>query len=329
MGADRRSATRALIVILLVHFGVVAALHGFFVQTAVGQRIDALPQLGGIGSISILVIWLEWSLRLLGPLSVIVCGLVVVLLLIKGRWRSAPLVAFVALGANLSTQILKLLLNRPILNRERLGRTPFDYPDLQTFPSSLPSGHVTAVAAATIVVIMVAPRGWRLGMAIGGTALMALTGLAVLQVGWHRVSDVIAAFLVVGFWVTLGRILEPRSDALAPALRRTALVPLALSAVGMIILVVAGLTTDPSVAIQQGWLATIAYLGGAAAIIGSALMLLALSLSTCAGPASRMWGRASRPSGCKLGHSTTGNTEHRGGVGHAETLVAEVPGHFA
>ena len=114
-----------------------------------------------------------------------------------------------------------------------------------------------------------------------------MTGAATLAAGWHRPSDVLAAFLVVGTWlgiVTFGlAVSRSRAEAAASAAERSAksiivlltgvaVVALAVAAVGLSRTV--GLNT---IARERDDL-LLAYGAGAAAIAGVAAVLLAAAL---------------------------------------------------
>ncbi len=98
----------------------------------------------------------------------------------------------VLVGSNLSTLILKnYILDRPDVGIREV--TPATL-------NSLPSGHATAAFSAVAALLFVLPRPWRLTTAVVGTMYATLTALATMSAGWHRASDSIAAFLLVGVW---------------------------------------------------------------------------------------------------------------------------------
>jgi membrane-associated phospholipid phosphatase len=132
-------------------------------------------------------------------------ALVVVAVVLAGfalaRGRVARVVSAVALvlGAELLTQVLKAGLVRP------------DSLD----DNSLPSGHVTFIAALGAAVVLVVPRVFRPLAAVTALAVTGVAGVAVMLAGWHRPSDVVAALGVVvataGVVTLAGALLRGRS----------------------------------------------------------------------------------------------------------------------
>jgi membrane-associated phospholipid phosphatase len=97
--------------------------------------------------------------------------------------------------ANITTQLMKLVLAHPDL-QGALGAT---YP----VEIDYPSGHTTAAFALGFALWLTAPprsRGW--AGAVGLTYGVAV-GIGVVVAGWHYVSDVFGAVMVVGFWAAL------------------------------------------------------------------------------------------------------------------------------
>ncbi len=104
-----------------------------------------------------------------------------------GKASTGFLDALPVTSANVATQVLKFL----IPDRPDRGVQTLDL-------NSLPSGHTTlAASAAAAVFLMVSPRWRPLAGFLGGTFAVA-TGVSTLINQWHRPSDVVAAFLVVG-----------------------------------------------------------------------------------------------------------------------------------
>jgi membrane-associated phospholipid phosphatase len=109
---------------------------------------------------------------------------------VVGMKRSRPDLAIGAavtvIGANVTTQALKLLLERPDLG---LGGT-----------NSFPSGHVTVISSLAAAAFLVSSR--RLQPLVAGAGLLASGVVAVgtVALGWHRPSDVAGAALVAAGW---------------------------------------------------------------------------------------------------------------------------------
>jgi hypothetical protein len=99
-------------------------------------------------------------------------------------------VAVVA-GANVSTEVLKHL----VFSRPHLGHG---------WTNSLPSGHATVVTSLALAALLVAPRSWRGAVSVGASVAVAVAGVGTVVAGWHRPSDVAAAYAVCLMWGALG-----------------------------------------------------------------------------------------------------------------------------
>ena len=113
--------------------------------------------------------------------------------LIRRKDFVRPVVAGLSiLGASLTTQVLKhVVLERPDMNISAAT------------VNSFPSGHTTFAAAAMMSLFLVSPVALRPLVALCGWSYAAIAGASTLVLGWHRPSDVVAAFLVAGFWTLL------------------------------------------------------------------------------------------------------------------------------
>jgi membrane-associated phospholipid phosphatase len=122
------------------------------------------------------------SLALLG-------GGIMAVALLRGRPRLALGAGAVVLGANLTTQYLKSVLDRP---------GPFG-PEAGSYPS----GHVTVAMSLAMALVLVAPPALRVAATLVGTAYAIGVGVAVIALDWHRPSDVVGAYLVSVAWAAL------------------------------------------------------------------------------------------------------------------------------
>lgn len=126
--------------------------------------------------------------------------------LLRRRLTAAILAAVVVLGSNLTTQVIK----DGVFHRTGLvGEWNRDI-------NTLPSGHVTVVAAAWAALLLVVPRSWRPATALAGAAATCAMSLATIADRWHRPSDVVAAVLVVVAWTALTCALAPAGWAGPP-----------------------------------------------------------------------------------------------------------------
>lgn len=96
-------------------------------------------------------------------------------------------------GANLTTQALKRLLDRPDL----LGHAAY------ATGNSFPSGHVTLMASIGFAVILVAPRVTRTPAALLASVAAAAIGISAMSLAWHRLADVIGGILIALAWTSL------------------------------------------------------------------------------------------------------------------------------
>lgn len=176
---------------LTVLFTVMAAgAYAFFVRTGVGQRLD---EAGFLGRDDVRPDIAGDAESLLGGIEITVLLAALIGVGVMALWRGGLPLALAAgglvVGANLTTQVLKDALTRPHL-----------IPDGYWLSNSFPSGHVTAVASLALAVVLLAPRSMRpVGAALAAT-LGTIVGLATVVAGWHRPSDVVGAWLVVGAW---------------------------------------------------------------------------------------------------------------------------------
>lgn len=96
-------------------------------------------------------------------------------------------------GANATSQLLKDILDRPNL----LGSAAY------AVGNSFPSGHATLVASMGLASVLVAPRALRTPVAILAGLAMAAVGTSTIVAGWHRLADVVGAFLIALAWTAI------------------------------------------------------------------------------------------------------------------------------
>lgn len=209
------------------------------------------------------------------PFLVIAVVAAAAVALVGRRWGDAVRAVVLVGGANLTTQLLKISLERPV---------DAGLPDAN-YGNSLPSGHTTVAASIAAAALIVAPRRARPVVALLGGLYAAVMGVATMSLGWHRPSDAIAAFAVVAAWSLL--LLVPNSGrtvpaGLAPGGRTVCAALLATIAfvgigVGVVTLALAlGLSTGSFETSQtlfsETWERT-AFLGSAAAVAGASALV--------------------------------------------------------
>lgn len=119
---------------------------------------------------------------------VAVCGLAFSL----GRKREAVAAVVVVAGANLTTQVLKVLLAHPRY-QPFLGES-------QPLSTAFPSGHATAAASIAVALLLVAPVRLREIAGLLGMALVAVVSGSVVVLEWHYPSDVVGGILIAAGW---------------------------------------------------------------------------------------------------------------------------------
>ena len=139
--------------------------------------------------------------------SLLVLGAVVVAIGLRfGRRRELVGALVLIAGANLTTQLLKVVLEHA---RYKAAQHGVDLP----WANSIPSGHTTAAASIAVALLFVVPARHRLGAAIAGLLLTAAVGFSVIVLAWHYPSDVLGGLLVVATWaLAILAVLRFRAD---------------------------------------------------------------------------------------------------------------------
>ena len=215
---------------------------------------------------------------LLGSLPWLAAGLLAVcgLGLVRRRWGAAAMATVVIIGSNLTTQVIK---DGVFFRTGLVGEWNRDV-------NTLPSGHVTVLAAASAALLFVAPRRWRPLTALAGAVATCAMGLATVADRWHRPSDVVAAVLVVVAWAAVVCALAPArwadlpdDDALARADAPTSLVAAFL---GIIAVPAAVLSVLAAAATEGRAWAGLPWDGGLTAYGGGLLAACAISAAAFA-----------------------------------------------
>ena len=176
------------------------------VHTTRGRLLDGAAFRGAVVSRSRLTDYVEGVLDVVSVLALLVAAATIVgIALVRRRRGLAIAAAALIVGANGTTQLLKsTLLSRPDLGLQET--TPATL-------NSLPSGHSTVALSVVAALVLVVPAALRPVLCVAGVAFASVTGLATLSAGWHRPSDTVAAFLVVGGWAAAVGILLVLLDA--------------------------------------------------------------------------------------------------------------------
>ncbi|WP_265520355.1 phosphatase PAP2 family protein [Oerskovia flava] len=165
-------------------------LWRYFADTFEGQQLERLAFDGAVYGQGRLWQLAEPVLDVVSVTFLVAgVGAAMLIALLRRRWGLALQVAFLVVGANVTTQLVK----HSLLGRENLiggwdsGNT-------------LPSGHTTVAASVSAALLLAVPRPARPLVAVLGAGYTAATGVSTLVGQWHRPSDVVAAVLVVLAW---------------------------------------------------------------------------------------------------------------------------------
>lgn len=160
----------------------VVGLYVVAVRTVAGQLLDtrAMRVVGAVLGDS------PWPRHLLDVISpaTVVTGLCLVIAAALA-WRgpvAAAAVGATVVGTLLTSEMLKHALVRPGW--------------LDEAGNSLPSGHVSAVAALAVAAHLTVPPAMRGLIGVLGAVLVVATGIATMALGWHRPSDAVASVLL-------------------------------------------------------------------------------------------------------------------------------------
>lgn len=270
--------------------GCVVLLGGLYVgavRTRLGQRTDEAALVGRMTNASVQ----NATNHVLDTISVtsLLLGSIALALLALSRRRPRLAVGVLAMvvGANLTSQLLKsVFLSRPdLLHRPGAASIP-----------SFPSGHATVAMSLALGCVFVVPPRLRTITGCVSVAYAVVIGAATLTAGWHRPSDVIAAYLVATAWAAMlgALIVGSRGTAVAspprgaPALLSRFLSSHRMLIAGAWLLGAASVLSSAVIVILNGRRLTptrvgASYLSAMAAIVGTALVILSLLLRNLRG----------------------------------------------
>lgn len=190
VGGERGSRGPAVfwsVLVLALSVSATAVLAHVALVTHSGQKLDQ----SAMDAVYARENTVERLLSILGNVSIGTAALAVtvcvVLAVLRRRYAAAVGALVLVIGANVTTQVLK--------------RSVFDRPDLGHLSlNSLPSGHTTVVTSVVLAGLLVAPHVARTLVAAIGAFATTLTGASTVVAGWHRPSDVLAAYTVCLAW---------------------------------------------------------------------------------------------------------------------------------
>jgi membrane-associated phospholipid phosphatase len=206
MGRSSRGA-----LLFAAAFAAVAALvWALAFRTAVGAGVDETTLAGFVGLSGSSSRTLATAGAHLGdpvPVAMFTVG-IVFLALVRRRPRLAVTACLVVAGANVTTQVLKVITAEP--------RTVDSAPGAHIAEQSWPSGHATASMTVALCLIAVAPPRLRpAAAALGGSFALGVS-YSVLLLGWHLPSDVLGGFCVAAAWTLSGLALVRAAEGVRP-----------------------------------------------------------------------------------------------------------------
>ncbi len=186
-------STRRLLAVGAGAFILCLVAYVFFVLTPSGQLVAELilygRRAGGSRAGDLATGTLDTiSLATVTAATLALAGAAVVF----DRRRVAVAVVVAIVGANLTTQVFKRMLERPNLIGEAA----------QAAGNSFPSGHVTIAASLVLAALLVVPRPLRSPVAVVGAAYVGAIAMSTLAAGWHRLGDSIGAILIALAWTS-------------------------------------------------------------------------------------------------------------------------------
>lgn len=166
----------------------VAVIYRVFVLSALGQDIDTQALRNADVGHERAVQIMDRALNGTSLVSlVLVCVAIALIGIVRRRADLAVAAAIMVIGANVTSRLLKMRLERPDLDGSAMS-------------NSFPSGHATAAASVAFALVLVLPLAVRGVVSLIGAGYVAVIAVATVWAEWHRPSDTIAALLVVLAW---------------------------------------------------------------------------------------------------------------------------------
>ncbi len=188
--ASRAIGAAVALTVLLA--AVYAAIHAELVQRADVSILHGFIDLGDHPRIRSLAVDLT---GLCDPDPyVYLCVIPIALALLRRRIWVALAIVGILLGANVTTELLK-----PLLDVQR----SYSFPAAPG-TGSWPSGHATAAMSLALCCVIAAPGRLRSATATLGALFAVAVSYSFLALAWHYPTDVLGGFLVASIWTLLG-----------------------------------------------------------------------------------------------------------------------------
>jgi undecaprenyl-diphosphatase len=186
-----------LLVSLLVLFGVLlilvvtgwGPLHRLDLSVAANLHDVAVAHPGQVD------FWRAVSRVLHPDVERLAAAVVVVVLWFRRQRGVALFIVVVMVGETVLNAGLKYLVDR--------DRPVFVDPVAHGAGQSFPSGHAFGAFVSFGLLVLLLPRRWKLGAAIGGALAVLLVSYSRLALGVHYLSDVVAGWLLGAAWLIL------------------------------------------------------------------------------------------------------------------------------
>ncbi|MEA2058851.1 MAG: phosphatase PAP2 family protein [Actinomycetota bacterium] len=276
-GISSSSRQRTFWILAVVFTALVVAVYLMFVRTRWGQTVDDAALAGRVLQPADII---SDAWELLDVISVATLGLASMILMgiavVRNRILLALATGVMILGANMTTQVLKkIVLTRPDLDA-----------GTQALQNNFPSGHATVAMSVAVALVLVVPSRFRWLAALLGTVYAVATGVAVVSGGWHRPSETVGAWFVVGAWTAfvLALLAAARRVPVMREIRTSIALVLAMYAVGAF---GAGIVSLVGLAAADAWYregtfdatrAGIAFATSTAGIVATALVTVGVLL---------------------------------------------------
>jgi membrane-associated phospholipid phosphatase len=187
-----RRAIGAAVALTVLLAAVYAAIHAELVQRADVSILHGFIDLGDHPRIRSLALDLT---GLCDPDPyVYLCVIPIAVALLRRRIWVALAIVGILLGANVTTELLK-----PLLDVQR----SYSFPGAPG-TGSWPSGHATAAMSLALCCVIAAPGRLRPATATLGALFAVAVSYSFLALAWHYPTDVLGGFLVASIWTLLG-----------------------------------------------------------------------------------------------------------------------------
>lgn len=259
------TASTCAVVVALVGWGALFTAPGQALDTLIMYSFQEHMPFRGVARI---------ILHSMVSIPVLLLLSAIILLAIFWRRRFALLwrAGLVLIVANAATQGLKWLVSRP------------DFAVGHNLENSFPSGHVTFAVSVVLILVYSVPDRWRFFTSLLAWSAIVAVSVSVLSLGWHRLSDVIAAILVsTGSSVLLlpsqWRPFDDRYRGRTLGSFSWSVLVIACVAMGVFAWVTRSLLSAPVTALELGGLALTPAVGVPCVAISSLIILSVATLS--------------------------------------------------